>query len=46
MKKGLSNFISLASLVALLAVLSWIIYGVWGQFKLLDPTVSVGTYIE
>ena len=41
MKKGLSILIPLACLAAILAVLSWVFYQIWEQFKLLDPAVSV-----
>ena len=41
MKKIVSVLISLACLGAILVVICWVLYQVWGQFKLLTPTVSV-----
>ena len=41
MKKGAYILLALACLGAILTAVYWVFCQVWGQFKLLDPTVSV-----
>ena len=41
MKKSASILIALACLGAIFAAIYWVLYQVWGQFKLLNPTISV-----